>query len=421
MRLRRRPLPVLRNRRWIGPVAVAAVVAVIGGVLLLQPSIGGRRGPAGASQAGGPGGGSATSARPTAVPIPGHEVYGFIPYWEMDETLPDHVARTDLTTIGLFSVTHATNGSLRTNQTGFKRITSAVGERLIGAARDHGTKIEIVYSSFGASKNRSFYDRPAAQARWIKELVAFVADHGLDGINVDVEALPPNLVPAYGGFVARLREALVARLPKARLSVATQANEVGAAMAAAAAAAGADRIFLMGYDYRVAASQPGASAPIARADGGTKSLAWSLDLYASLGVPVDRTLLGLPLYGYTWPVVGPLIGAPSLHRGDIWVPRQNLRVFQAPAFAPTYDPIESVEFYSVPDRSATPDPSGVGGSWNAVYYDSPRSLAPKLALADARGLAGAGFWAIGYERGLPGYTDLINTFHAGKLAASAAP
>ena len=84
MRPRRRPLPSIRSRRWVGPVAVTAVVAVIGGVLLLQPRIGGQVGPGAASQAAGPGGGSAGSALPTAVPIPGHEVYGFIPYWEMD-------------------------------------------------------------------------------------------------------------------------------------------------------------------------------------------------------------------------------------------------------------------------------------------------------------------------------------------------
>ena len=52
-----------------------------------------------------------------------------------------------------------------------------------------------------------------------------------------------------------------------------------------------------------------------------------------------------------------------------------------------------------------------------MYYDSPRSLSPKLALADERGLAGVGFWAIGYERGLPGYTELIDTFRAGELTA----
>jgi hypothetical protein len=218
--------------------------------------------------------------------------------------------------------------------------------------------------------------------------------------------------------------------------VATQANELGAAMAAAAAGNGADRIFLMGYDYHTASSEPGASAPIDRLDGEPRDLVWSLDLYAALGVPVERTILGLPLYGVTWPVIGPGVGSPSIGRGDSWVPRRNLAVFADPSFEPTLEPVESVEFYAVPMRAVasaspgsgasrgsgaspaapaagTPDPPG----WNAVYYDSPRSLAPKLALADDRGLAGAGFWAIGYERGLPGYRELIAKFRAGDLKA----
>jgi hypothetical protein len=49
------------------------------------------------------------------------------------------------------------------------------------------------------------------------------------------------------------------------------------------------------------------------------------------------------------------------------------------------------------------------------------SLTPKLQLANDRGLAGAGFWAIGYERGLPAYTRLIASFRADKLVAASAP
>ena len=56
-----------------------------------------------------------------------------------------------------------------------------------------------------------------------------------------------------------------------------------------------------------------------------------------------------------------------------------------------------------------------GAPWQAIYYDSPPTLTPKLALADDRGLAGAGFWAIGYDRGLPGYGDLVKRFRHGKL------
>jgi spore germination protein YaaH len=343
-------------------------------------------------------------------------VYGYVPYWEMDDTIDDHIAATDLSTLALFSVTHRRDGRLD-DQTGLHRIRGEVGRAMVRAARGNGTRVEIVYTSFGEGKNRRFYDDPEAQTRWIDEIVGLVEELGLDGINVDVEAIPLDLVPAYGAFVGRLRAALRERRPEAQVSVATQANEVGAAMAAAAGAAGADRIFMMGYDYRTARTQPGASAPIDRLDGEIKDLVWSLDLYGTLGVPSERLLLGLPLYGNIWPVVGPGFLAPSSGRGDAWVPRRNLGVFADPDFEPTYEPTESVEFYAVPSAFASPSPAASPEpiAWDAVYYDSPRSLTPKLRLADERGLAGAGFWAIGYERGLSDYTELIATFRAGRL------
>ena len=326
----------------------------------------------------------------------------------MDGGIADHLAATDLTTLALFSVTHRADGELDAGATGFARVDGEVGRRLLAEAHARGTRVELVYSSFGAERNGPFFRDAAAQAHWIEVLAAYATERGYDGVNVDVEGLPADLVPAYGSFVGRLREALQARNPQAQVSVATGASQLGAAMAAAAAAAGADRIFLMGYDYRTAGSEPGATAPIDRVDD-EKDLQWSLDLYRTLQVPPDRTLLGLPLYGVSWPVNGPQLGAMATARGEAWVPRRNLALFEDPAFEPSLDSKEGVEFQAV---------EGEGG-WRAIYYDSPRTLAPKLALANERGLAGAGFWAIGYERGLPGYTELIASFAAGQLEAAA--
>jgi spore germination protein YaaH len=346
---------------------------------------------------------AAVTLAPASPPVPGHEVYGYVPYWEMDAQLPAHVAATDLTTLALFSVTQRPDGSIDPDENGFRAVEGEIGRRLLDEAHARGTRVELVWSSFGSDRNRGFFEDRAAQDRWIGVLTAFALERGFDGVNVDVEGLPAELVPAYGGVVGRLREALQAGSAAAQVSVATGAGPLGAAMAAAAAGNGADRIFLMGYDYRTAASDPGATAPLDRIDG-EKDLAWSLDSYALVGVPADRTILGLPLYGLTWPVLGPAAGSQAVARGEAWIPRRHAAHLLGAGFAPTRDEREQVEFFAL----------GEGTRWDAVYYDSPATLRPKLDLANERGLAGAGFWAIGYERGLPDYTTLIEEFRAGR-------
>jgi spore germination protein YaaH len=390
-------------------VAVAMALLAIGialAVATTRPAAPDRSAVAGSST---PGASPSPTRVPSPVPVPKHEVYGFVPYWEMDEGIADHLAATDLTTVGVFSVTHRKNGSLDTRQNGYRRITGPIGSRIIAEAHERGVRVELVYTSFGIGKNDQFFTNEGARDRTVTELVALAQDLGVDGINVDVEQIGMEHVPTYGVFVGQLRTALLAANPDAQVSVATTANVSGAAMAAAASAAGADRIFMMGYDYRVAGSEPGASAPLARRDGSEKTLDRSLDLFRDAGVPPERTILGLPLYGVVWPVAGPEIGAAATGPGEAWVPRRNLATLEAPGASPAYDAVEDVEVLVVPD----------GAGWQAVYYDSPASLTPKLAVADRRGLAGAGFWAIGYERGLPGYTSLIATFRAGHLADTA--
>ena len=62
-----------------------------------------------------------------------------------------------------------------------------------------------------------------------------------------------------------------------------------------------------------------------------------------------------------------------------------------------------------------------GNAWRITYYDSPATLRAKLAFARDQGLAGGGFWAIGYERGLPGYLSLMRDFMKGRVGRDEAP
>ena len=313
---------------------------------------------------------------------------------------------TPLTTLGLFSVTAAKNGKIDTSQTGFGRVTGEVGRRLARAAQDEGARVELVFTSFGEAKNRRFFSDAKAQAATIKGLVDLVDEMALDGIDVDVESLPVNDIGAFGGFVGDLRKALRDRIDGAQVSVATSSGLRGAAMASVAVDAGIDRVFVMGYDYHWSGSVPGASAPLNRLDE-SGDLPSTLELYRQAGVPVERTILGLPLYGMAWPVDSAEPDAVRTGKGEAWVPSDHLAILRDTSLVAERDPIEVVERLLLRTRDG----------FQAVYYDSPATLAPKLDLANSEGLAGAGFWALGYERGLPGYTKLFERFAAGKSVA----
>ena len=403
----------------VGAVAVAVTVTIALVFAMASPSVpptGRTTDPSADPSSGDPPAAASASGQPTARPVPKHELFGFVPYWEMNGDIAAHLERTPLTTLALFSVTTTKTGKINTSQLGYRRITGPIGKQLIREAHDRGVGVQLVFTSFGTARNARFFTSEAVQDAAIASLVALAARIHVDGINVDVEQIDVEQLPPYAAFVGRLRAALRAEIPDGQVSVATGAGPRGAPMAAAAAAAGADRIFMMAYDYHYGASDVGASAPMDRRDGNERDLVWSLDLYASLGVPVDRTILGLPLYGMRWRVAGPEIGAPRLGDGAIWVPADNPKFLANPPLPPELDPIEIVEFYAVPPTvDPVPGDSRATAGWQAIYVDSPRTLKPKLALADDRGLAGAGFWAIGYERGMPEYAKLMAKFVDGGI------
>src|SRR5262249_29175949 len=130
--------------------------------------------------------------------------------------------------------------------------------------------------------------------------------------------------------------------------------------------------------------------------------------YATAGVPPQRTLLGLPLYGLSWPTASPELGAPSTGNGAVWIPRLNLATLDDPKLKPTLDQFESVGFLAVPK----------GNAWQALYWAPPATLTTKIGLGESHGLAGIGFWALGYDRGIPGYLDVISRFRDGTIRAT---
>jgi hypothetical protein len=336
------------------------------------------------------------------------EVVGYLPYWEMNAATFADIDLTKVSSIVLFSVGWDAFGHLVPDAPGYRAINASATSAFVAAAHAAGVRVLVSFTSFGLTKNTSFFSNSTAQATFIGEAAAFVAARGLDGADLDVELISGAQFPAYAATAGALRTRLRATNPTALLTVATNANVSGAKMAAQAIAAGADRAFLMGYAYRTAGSAPGVIDPLSRT-GTSLSLNASLNLYVQYGAPLNRVILGLPLYGRSWPTVDGSVGSPR--RTDITVGDGDAFFFQDLATMAAAATFVTQDY--VPLEEGTRLVRLVSGVYWQSFYDSQANLETKLRVVLQRQLAGAGLWALGYSTGRPEYwTAIGNVFGA---------
>ena len=326
------------------------------------------------------------------------EVYGYLPYWEINSTTDAYLRYDLLSDIAVFSVGLTADGLIDQTATGYARVTGPTTATVIQHAHASGVRVDLTLTSFGQAKNAAFFASDSAQATAIGVISALVLAKGFDGVAVDVELLANSDFAAYGAFVGRLRAALRAANPAARVSVATNGSISGGGMAAQALANGADRVFIMGYSYRTSGTSPAGSIdPIARTDGG-KSLTTTLDLYAGMQIPANRILLGLPYYGRSWNTTSGDLHATTTSSAGLFIPGTDLAAIPAGTSIQT-DPVEGSRWFAIQDP--------ITKSWTETYFDDPATLGARYVLAAGRGLAGIGIWALGYDEGRTDYWNAI--------------
>ena len=337
----------------------------------------------------------------------------------MNDGIADHLAKTPLTTLALFSVTHTKTGKIDTGQTGYKRITG--GHRQAAdprGARPRASAVQLIYTSFGTRAERAILrlgDR--SRTRPSPRLVA-LADEDRRRRH-------------------RRRRRADRRRARARLRRVRRSAARGAAGEAARRArcrsprrpAGPVPRWPPPRRRRRGPHLPdGLRLPLRGLRTSARRRRWTVATAPRPTCPgrstCTRRSASRPRRRSSacrcTACAGAWRGRRSARRGSATAPSgcpaDNPKFLADPPAPPEFDPIEIVDFYSVaPTVSPVPGDSRATAGWQAIYVDSPDTLRPKLALADERGLAGAGFWAIGYERGLPGYRELMTDFTAGKV------
>lgn len=320
------------------------------------------------------------------------QVYGYLPWWRLDSTTASSLRYDLLTTIALFGIGIGPTGDLDTASPGYAAYLSGDAVAVINAAHAQGVRVVPTFHllDWGGGHNvTAFLGAPAAQQRFIRRAIALMAARKADGANLDIEPLPDAQAGAFAAFVSRFRAALHRSNPSATLVVALGAGATGRTIAVLAPHV--DQLFIMAYDYRTKGS--GNAGPVAPL-GGTSRRSVASDLARYLRwAPAGKLILGMPAYGYDWPVVDRSPGAAVRSSADgmgtpIAATYATISRFldRHPGVGVQYDPIAETPFFTYHD--------GDTGTYRQVWFDNARSLGRKVDLALTSALAGVGLWAL---------------------------
>jgi spore germination protein YaaH len=155
----------------------------------------------------------------------------------------------------------------------------------------------------------------------------------------------------------------------------------------------ADYLVVQGYDFY--SSDSPRAGPVGAVSGwGTLNWEAVVNRFESFGVPARKIVMGVPLYGYEWPVASDEMGAETRGAGrtipyaapsDVLPDSPRARV-RAEEHGVRRDPESGSPYYSFRD----------GDGWYQGWFDDAESLRAKYDFVRARGLGGIAIFPLAY-------------------------
>jgi spore germination protein len=221
---------------------------------------------------------------------------------------------------------------------------------------------------------------PALRAFWLNRMMALVAQHSYDGLNLDFEAGYASDRNALTLFVAELAARLHAQGKQLSIAVSAKTSDVpnhprSTFFDYLALSQHADHLVVMAWGIHWATSGPGAQ----------DELGWWRQVadYVATMPRKNRFVMGLQLYGMDWANGGGLAHpATPYEYADV---QALLAMTGARA---VYDPAVGAMHFAYADASGAP---------HQVWYTEAATQGSRLALARARGIGGVAFWRLGRE------------------------
>ena len=296
--------------------------------------------------------------------------------------------------------------------------------------REAWPHLKLLVSVGGWDYSTYFSDVASTAARretFAQSCVDFLVEHGLDGIDLDWE------YPVSGGLPGTVhrpqdKKNFTLLLQAIRTKLDRQGRRDGKRYSLTiAGAAGADylnkiepeavaelvdHIFLMAYDIhgpwdRYADLNAPLYTPSEDSPQYQNSVSDSIQRYLQRGVPAEKLVLGMPLYGYCYQGVSSRNhGLYSSYDSASSVPYRTLvsQYLSDPAYQQLRHEEAQVPY--------------LYGNGSFVTYEDPQSMAAKGALAREEGLGGIGFWELSQDSGSTLVESAVDAFTGGESTES---
>lgn len=357
-----------------------------------------------------------TTAAPVGPRGLRREVFGFLPYWELDDPSTTLDWRT-LSTVAYFSVGCLSSGDLDKKTasgaptTGWAGWTSSKMTSIINAAHQHQTRVVLTVSCFawngaGASRQAALLRSPTARSNLAKAAAAAVRGRGADGINLDFEPIVAGYADEYTALIRQVRSELNKVAPGYQLTFDAMGSIGNQPIAEATAPGGADAVLIMGYDYRTdAAPNAGSIDPLA---GPGYDLGDTVKAYLAKVSP-SKVILGVPYYGRAWSTSSDKPNATTVSGAKYGYPASPTygeALDLVTAHGRRYDSVEQSPWTAYRKDTCTRT-YGCVSAWRELYYDDAASLRLRYDLVNRTELRGVGIWALGYDGTRPELRDAL--------------
>lgn len=253
-------------------------------------------------------------------------------------------------------------------------ILSAAGRHRTAALMHLSTLTEA--GNFSNARSSLLLGSVELQETLLADVAETIEREGYYGLDIDFEFVYSGERTLYADFVRRAREklnrtghpVLVALAPKTR---ADQPGLLYEAHDYALLGEAANAVLLMAYEWGYTYGPPMAVAPIDRVRA-------VLD-YAVSAVPREKIFLGVPLYGYDWP----LPYRQGQTRAESISPRYAVELAGRVGAEIAFDERAMAPYFRYTDRA---------GMEHEVWFEDARSIDAKLRLVREYGLQGVGYW-----------------------------